>query len=129
MMNRRKLVAAWVATLAIAPVIAAGRPACCIKPQVAPAAQHGCCPAPARSQASAQKGCCKAPAAPKPETRAKAGAPIAVATASVDMAAPAASLAALPPAVSIRLARRAHHAEAPDDSPPDRLSRLHVLLI
>jgi hypothetical protein len=36
---------------------------------------------------------------------------------------------AVPDAVSARLARCAHHAEAPDDSPPDLLSQNHVLLI
>jgi len=129
MMNRSKLVAAWLATLAIAPVIAAGSPACCLKTPVASAAAHGCCPAMKQAQASAPKGCCKAPAAPKPESKMTASGPVAVTTPSLPFAAPASAPSVLPPAVAIRLARRAHHAESADDSPPDRLSRLHILLI
>ena len=129
MSNRTQFVAAWLVTLAIAPVIAAGRPACCIKPPVAPAALHGCCPAKSEAPASAPKGCCKVPAAPKSDSKATGGAAIAAAVPSLDFGAPALATSALPVTASIRLARRAHHANAPDDSPPDRLLRLHVLLI
>jgi len=129
MRNRTQLVAAWLVTLAIAPVIASGRPACCIKRKVAPAASHGCCPVKSEAAASAAKGCCKVPAAPKSESKAIQGTAIAAAVPSLDFGAPAVASSALPPTATIRLARRAHHAEAPDDSPPDRLSQLHVLLI
>lgn len=129
MRNRTQLVAAWLVTLAIAPVIAAGRPACCIKPTIAPTASHGCCAAKSEALASARKGCCKIPAAPKSESKATGGASMAVAVPSNDFGAPALTSIALPLTASIRLARRAHHADAPDDSPPDRLSQLHVLLI
>jgi len=128
MLNRSKLVAVLLAFLAVAPVVAAGRPACCIKAPVASAATHSCCPAMAQAHASAPKGCCKAPVAPKPETTVKDGAPIALSI-PLELGAPALASAALPEAVLARLARRAHHASEPDDSPPDLLSRIHVLLI
>jgi hypothetical protein len=127
MMNRSKSAAALLASLALVPVLAAGRPACCIKAPVASA--HGCCPAMAPAQASAPKGCCKAPVAPKSDAKLKDGAPIAISIASFIAGSPAQSSTALMNAVSVRLARRAHHAETPDDSPPDRLSQLHILLI
>ena len=127
MMNRSKLVAALVATLALAPVFAAGRPACCKTPS-APVASHGCCAAMSGTQASAPKGCCKAPVAPKAETKAKDGTPIALSIPHT-LGAPARTSAGLPEAVSVRLARRAHHAVAPDDSPPDLLAQIRVLLI
>ena len=127
MMNRSKFAAVLFSALVLAPVLAAGRPACCQAP-VAPVASHGCCAAMAGAQASAPKGCCKAPVAPKPETKARDGAPVALAI-PLSLEAPALASAALPDAVLVRLARRAHHATAPDDSPPDLLSHLHVLLI
>jgi hypothetical protein len=66
--------------------------------------------------------------APKTDTKAKDGAPAALSSPlSVD--APVLASAALPDAVLVRQARRAHHAIEPDDSPPDLLSHLHVLLI
>ena len=128
MMNRSKLVAALFASLALAPVLAAGRPACCIKSPAAPVASHGCCPGMSGAQASAPKGCCKAPIAPKPDAKVQDGAPMALAI-SLELGAPALVSVALPEAVSARLARRAHHAEAPEESPPDLLSLVHVLLI
>ena len=127
MMNRSKLVAALFASLALAPVLAAGRPACCKAP-TASVALHGCCAAMSGAQASAPKGCCKAPIAPKAETKAKDGTPIALAIPHT-LGAPALASAEIPETVSVRLARHAHHAAAPDDSPPDLLSRIHVLLI
>jgi hypothetical protein len=81
-----------------------------------------------QAQAAAPKGCCKAPIAPKPDTRAKDGAPVALSI-PMTLEAPTLASAALPDAVLVRLARRAHRAAAPDDSPPDLLSHLHVLLI
>jgi hypothetical protein len=128
MMNRSKLVAALLALLAVSPALSAGRPACCIKPAAASAASHGCCHAMGGAQVAAPKGCCKAPVAPKPETKVTDGAPIALSV-PVELGAPALASAALSEAVSTRLARRAHHADAPDDSPPDLLSRIRVLLI
>ena len=127
MINRSKLVAVLLASLAVAPVLAARRPVCCKAP-VAPVASHSCCAAMSGAQASAPKGCCKAPAAPKAETKSKDIAPIEFATPHT-LGAPALGSAALPDAVSVRLARHAHRAAAPDDSPPDILSRIHVLLI
>ena len=127
MTNRSKLLAVLLAALALAPVLAAGRPACCVKTPVPAAAAHSCCPAMAR--ASAPRGCCKSPVAPKTETKIKEGAPAALSVASFDIGSPAQAASELTAAVSARLARRAHHAETPDDSPPDLLSRIHVLLI
>jgi hypothetical protein len=57
------------------------------------------------------------------------GTPAALSIAPLDLGAPALAWAAIPAAAGIRLARRAHHASEPDDSPPDLLSRLHILLI
>lgn len=127
MMNRRNLVAVLFASLALAPVLAAGSPACC-KALSTPAASHSCCAARAGAQASAPKGCCKAPVAPKAETKAKDGLSIALPIPQT-LGSPALASFALTEAVSVRLARRAHHAIAPDDSPPDLLSQIHVLLI
>jgi hypothetical protein len=127
MMNRSKFAAAFFCALVLAPVLAAGRPACCKAP-VALVASHGCCAAMAGAQASAPKGCCKAPVAPKTDTKAKDVAPGALTT-PLSLEAPALASTALPHAVLVRLARRAHHAAVPDDSPPDLLSHLHVLLI
>jgi hypothetical protein len=127
MMIRNKFAAAFFSALVLAPVLAAGRPACCKSPAT-PVVSRGCCAAMAGAQASAPKGCCKAPVAPKTDTRANDGAPVAR-TIPPSLEAPALISAALPPAVLVRLARRAHHAAAPDDSPPDLLSHLHVLLI
>jgi hypothetical protein len=128
-MNPRKLAAAWFASLVLAPVLAAGRPACCLQAPAAKVASHACCAAMSGSLASSPKGCCKAPAVPKPETKLDAQAPLAVAIPAVTLGAPQTASFAVPDAVSARLARRAHHAELPDDSPPDLLSQLHVLLI
>jgi len=127
MMNRSKLVAALVASMALAPVLAAGRPACCKAPS-APVASHSCCAAMSGAQASAPRGCCKAPVAPKAETKAKDGTPIALSIPHT-LGSPALASAEISETASVRLARRAHHAVAPDDSPPDILSRIHVLLI
>jgi hypothetical protein len=127
MMNRSRLAAVFFSALVLAPVLAAGRPACCKAPAV-PVASHGCCAAMSGAQASAPKGCCKAPMAPKTETRAQDGAPVALTIPST-LHSPALMSAALPSAVLVRLARRAHHAAAPDDSPPDLLSQNSVLLI
>ena len=127
MMNRRKLLAALVASLALAPVLAAGSPACCKSPS-APAPSHACCAAKTGPAASAPKGCCKAPVAPQAETKAKDGLSIALAIPHT-LGSPALPSATLPGAVSARIARRAHHAVAPYDSPPDILSQTRVLLI
>jgi len=127
MLNRSKFAAALFATLVMAPVVAGGRPACC-KPPVAPAASSGCCAAMSAVRASAPKGCCKAPVAPKTDTKAQDGTQGALSI-PPSLEAPALASAAIPDAVLVRLARRAHHAVAPDDSPPDLLPRLHVLLI
>lgn len=125
MLNRSKLAAFLLASLVVAPVLAGGRSACCIKPQ-APA--RGCCPA-AAAQASAPKGCCKAPVAPKPVTKLKDAAPDALLLPSFDFGSPAQPSIAIPEVVGVRLARCAHRAEEPDESPPDLLSRIHTLLI
>lgn len=129
MMNRNKLVAVWLSALALAPVLAAGRPACCIKTPVARVAPHGCCAAMSGSMASSPKGCCKVPVVPKPETKISDQAPMAAAIPALTLGAPELASVAVPEAVSARLARRAHYANAPDDSPPDLLSHLHILLI
>ena len=127
MMNRSKLAAAFFTALVMAPVLAGGRPACCKAP-VAPVASHGCCAELSRLQASAPKGCCKAPVAPKTDTKAKDGSQGALST-PLGLEAPMQASTAAPRTVLVRLARRAHHAAAPDDSPAVLLSQLRVLLI
>jgi hypothetical protein len=127
MMNRSRLVAALVATLALAPVLAAGRPACCKAPS-APVASRGCCAAMSAAQASAPKGCCKVPVAPKAESKAKDGTQAALSIPDT-LGSPLLISAEIPENASLRLARHDHRAAAPDDSPPDILSRIHVLLI
>jgi hypothetical protein len=129
MVNRRKLAAALMASLVMAPVLAAGRPACCGTPAPTVVASHACCAAMSGAPASSPKGCCKVPTAPKTETRVKDQAPLAAAIPALTLGAPEPASVAVPAAVSARLARRAHHADAPDDSPPDLLSQIHVLLI
>lgn len=119
---------AFAIVLALAvPAVAAGVPACCVSRPAPRASSHACC-AP-RTEVSTPKGCCKAPAAPKPERRTET---------SLTLAASPAPLA-LPLAVTarvdgtglaaFRVARREHRAVAPEDSPPDRLTRLRALLI
>jgi hypothetical protein len=116
-----KLGLAVAALVAISvPVLAAGLPACCV-----PAAR--CCAMKAAA-AAMPKGCCKTPEAPKPEARVKQIAPAAVAV-SAPLVAPALSSTEIPLLVAAHAARREHRAPSPDDSPPDRLSRNHVLLI
>jgi hypothetical protein len=129
MMNRTKFAAALLASLVLAPVLAAGRPACCIQTPAAKVASHACCKAMSGALTSATKGCCKVPAVPKPETKVNDQAPLAAAIPALTLGAPDLASVAVPDAVSARLARRAHHADAPDDSPPDLLAQIHVLLI
>jgi hypothetical protein len=129
MVNRKKLAAALLASLVLAPVLAAGRPACCIPAPAVKIASHACCAAMSGAPASSPKGCCKAPAAPKPETKVNDHAALAAAIPALNVGAPEPASVVVPAAVSARLARRAHHADAPDDSPPDLLSQIHVLLI
>ena len=129
MMNPRKLAAALLASVVLVPVLAAGRPACCIEAPAAKVVSHACCAAMAGAPVSSPKGCCKAPAVPKPETKANDRGPVAAAIPTIMLGAPELASIAIPEAVSARLARRAHHADAPDESPPDLLSQLHVLLI
>jgi hypothetical protein len=127
MMIRKKLLAALVASLALAPVLAAGSPACC-KPLSNTAPSHACCAAKTAPAASAPKGCCKAPVAPRTDAKAKDALPIALSIPQT-IGSPSVASGTLPDAVLERLARHAHHAVAPDDSPPDILSQTHVLLI
>src|SRR5262245_34266337 len=127
MMKPSKFAAILFASLVLAPVLAAGRPACCKAP-VAPVAPKGCCAAMSGAQAGTPKGCCKAPVVPKTDAKATDGAALAL-TVSPTSAPPAAASTPLPEVAMIRIARHAHRAPAPDDSPPDRLSRLGVLLI
>jgi hypothetical protein len=128
MMIRSRFAAALLASLALAPVLAAGRPACCFRPAAAPMRSHGCCAPMSGARASVPKGCCKAPAAPKSEARVQDGSPLALSTPQT-LGAPALASAVIPTLVSVHRARLSHFAAAPDDSPPDLLSQLHVLLI
>jgi hypothetical protein len=114
------VLATLVATAA--PVIAAGLPACCEPSVAAPAAKPACC-------ASKGAPCCKPPEAPKPDAAAKHAAPSLAAAAPLAWSAPAAVVADVPTLASVAAARRDHRAPTPDDSPPDRLARHHVLLI
>jgi len=119
-----KLSLAMAALVAISvPVLAAGLPACC-RPKTEPPA---CCAMKAAA-AAMPKGCCKAPEAPKPESRVKQVAPAGVAASAPSVAAVVDS-SEVPALVAAHAARREHRAPSPDDSPPDRLSRNHVLLI
>jgi hypothetical protein len=129
MMNPRKLAAALLASLALAPVLAAGRPVCCVQTPAARVAPHACCAAKSGAAASSPRGCCKAPAVPKPDPKASDQAPLAASIPALDVGAPELAFFVVPVAVSARLARRAHRADAPEDSPPDLLSQIHVLLI
>jgi len=106
------------------PVLAAGRPACCVKkPTPAP---HGCC---ARTTASAPKGCCKPVEAPKPAARANSSdAPALVATAPAALSSTGTSTA-MTEAEATRIARLDHRAVSPTDSPPDLLTLHRSLLI
>ena len=124
-----KLGLAVAALVAISvPVVAAGLPACCVPTDERPAARPGCCPMKAAAATAMPKGCCKAPEAPKPESRVKQVAP-AVVTAAPPLIAAVAVATEIPVLVAAHAARREHRAPSPDDSPPDRLSRNHVLLI
>jgi len=109
------------------PVLAAGLPACCVPTGERPTARPGCCPMKAAA-AAMPKGCCKAPDAPKPESRVQQAAP-AIATAAPPSVAAVLVSTEVPVLVVAHAARREHRAPSPDDSPPDRLSRNHVLLI
>jgi hypothetical protein len=129
MMRRSKLVAVLLAYLAVGPVLAAGRPACCVRSSEARVAAHGCCAPRSGALASAAKGCCKKPVVPKPETKVSDAGPMVLSIHPLELGAPALAIATLPEAVSTRLARRAHHASEPDDSPPDLLARIRILLI
>src|SRR5262245_34024851 len=115
------VLATLVATAA--PVFAAGLPACCVPSANAEAAKPTCCK-------SKGAPCCKTPEAPKPDAAAKHAAPSLAAAAPLAWSAPAAVVAAeVPTLASVAAARREHGAPTPDDSPPDRLARHHVLLI
>lgn len=128
-MTRSKPIAFLLASLALAPALAAGRPACCLKTGAATTPSHGCCAATTPARTSGPKGCCKSPVAPMPEAKARTSVPAAIVTQPLDLGSPAWAPLTLPEAVSVRLARCAHRAETPDESPPDVLSRIHVLLI
>ena len=89
-----------------------------------------CCAAPA-DPGPAERGCCKSPEAPRPDSTSKAAASTSVAVAiETFLAGPAGIVASpVPPTVVARLARRDHRSPSPDDSPPDRLAELRILLI
>ena len=123
-MTLRKPTAALLTLLALTPVLAAGRPACCAKkPEPA---SHGCCAAKATS---APKGCCKPVEAPKPAARANApDAPAVVATAPTAL--PSSEVVTAPTAAeAVRIARLDHRAPSPTDSPPDLLTLHRIFLI
>jgi hypothetical protein len=129
MMKRHKPATVLLASLVLAPVLVAGRPACCTPAPAVKIVSLSCCAAMSGATASSPKGCCKVPTAPKPETRVKDQAPLAAAIPTLTLGAPESASLTVPAAVAARLARHAHHADAPDDSPPDLLSQIHVLLI
>ena len=108
------------------PVLAAGLPACCAQVVSQAAARPACCPM--KAAATMPKGCCKAPEAPMPESRIKQAAPAVVTIAPPSVALVVVSID-VPALVVAHAARREHRAPSPDDSPPDRLSRNHILLI
>lgn len=119
----RRWVSLIAATGVIVPVLAAARPACCVKP--VDTTPKGCC---APAAAGMAKGCCKAPEAPKPEAMSK------VVIAALVPVAPAASPATAQvqqqsAVEATRVARLDHRAPSPTDSPPDRLSLHRTLLI
>jgi hypothetical protein len=127
MIHRSRMLAALSAALTLVPVLAAGRPACCATPPSA--AKHRCCLSSTGASAGHAQGCCNTPAAPAPERGLRHDTGAALSSAPPAMGAPVVAIAALPAAVEARAACAAHRAVAPDDSPPDLLSRLHVLLI
>lgn len=129
MPNRSRAVCLVLAVLALAPAFAAGRPMCCVKAPVAKTSMHDCCRVATTTHASAQKACCKPPVAPRQETRVKDAAPIVLVTPTLDAGEPASVSAVLTASAALSRAQRAHHAEAPDDSPPDLLSRTQALRI
>lgn len=123
-MMLRKWTAAFLTLLAMTPVLAAGRPACCGK-KAAPIA-HACCVA---MTAGPANGCCKAPEAPKPPTRVRADdAPALLAVAPSALPSSETTCAQTAAAAAL-IARRDHRAASPTDSPPDLLSLHSTLLI
>jgi hypothetical protein len=129
MKHRTRSLAAFFATLTLLPALAAGRPACCVRPSAAPAPTHSCCLAKVAAQATGPKSCCKTPPAPMPETKVRPRTAAVMETPAMDSGGLAQASIELPAVSAMRLARLAHHAEAPDESPPDLLQRTHVLLI
>jgi hypothetical protein len=127
-MKPKRILAAALALAALLPALAAGRAACCFRTTQA-AVKPVCCPAMAARAAAAPKGCCKAPVPPKPEAKAKEGVLLATAFSPVPSVAPAAAVGSIPSASAVRLARLAHRADSPDESPPDLLTRNSVLQI
>ena len=125
--SARVLVAIAIVLAMAIPALAAGVPACCVSRTVPRASSHACC-AP-RTEVTTPKGCCKAPEAPKPERRTETS--LALAASVSPVAVPLAVTARVDGAglAAFRIARREHRAVAPEDSPPDRLTRLRTLLI
>ncbi len=124
----KKPLAAAIALAALLPVAAGQRPPCCATEREAPV--RPCCTAPV-DPTPVGRGCCKSPQAPKPESTSKAAPQAMVAIAIETLLAGPAGLVAevIPQTVAARLARRDHRSPSPDDSPPDRLAELHLLLI
>jgi hypothetical protein len=123
-MTLRRPLAVAIAVIGLVPVLAAGRPACCIAK--ASPAPKSCC---ASMSAGAPKGCCKAPSAPKPEARSKAVDAPALIVAAVSVVVPAVVPEAPTVVAVARIARREHRAPSPTDSPPDRLALHQAFLI
>ena len=122
-MTSRRLTAAILAAWVMVPVLAAGRPACCVKSPTP--ARPACC---AAMTGSMPKGCCKPPVAPKPEVRVNAPAAPALLPVAPQLSLTAACRHVPTDVEAIRIARSDHRAPSPADSPPDLL-RLHRALL
>ena len=123
----RRVFAVAAILAAASPALSAGRAACCA-PKVEPR-QHACCVGKAAMAHAIPKGCCKTPSTPRPAARADDASAPAVAAAPLSLAAPALSEARVTGPTAVLLARRAHRAPSPDDSPPDLLGKTQTLLI
>ena len=129
-MGRQVFRSIFTATAILAaafPVLAAGRAACCAPRAASPA--HACCAAKAMIASGPAKGCCQSPGSRRPAARARAAAPAAVTAAALRIVPPAVFRVAIAGPTALLLARRAHRAPSPEETPPDLLGKTGLLLI
>jgi len=114
-MGRQVFRSIFTATAILAaafPVLAAGRAACCAPRAASPA--HACCAAKAMTASGPAKGCCQSPG---------------VTAAALRIVPPAVFRVAIAGPTALLLARRAHRAPSPEETPPDLLGKTGLLLI